>query len=456
VVKVEIDAYWKNSELAIHDVTRTEYLRNSNFIKDSLKMSLEDAPVTAYTVRNNFYQYGTATVTVMYDDGINEYTRYVPVHIIEETPETLEIHMLPKTEFVIGDAFTYEGLTLKLLYNNGSEKLISSKRFTVSEPNMEVTGTQTVTARYEYAEGEIFTCTYDINVAPVSVVGIQITKLPDKVTYSQGEQIDLTGMQVTKIYNNGKTEIVPHNQVKTTYNFMSIGEATVTVNYSGFTANFQCTVTQIETDATIQVESKSGNAGGTVQVPVVIANNPGIVSMSLTITYDECVLTLVEVNDTELIGGALHSDNLSSPYQLTWANDTIKEDIVENGSVVILVFKIADDAPNGDYSVEVSYDYENYDILNYSGASVYFHTVEGVINIRDFLYGDVNSDGRVNNLDRQILTRYLAKWEDYPASVIDMNAADVNNDGSVNNLDRQILTRYLANWDEYAELPYAE
>jgi len=31
---------------------------------------------------------------------------------------------------------------------------------------------------------------------------------------------------------------------------------------------------------------------------------------------------------------------------------------------------------------------------------------------------------------------------------------DVNNDGEVNNLDRQILTRHLAKWAGYEELPY--
>jgi len=70
----------------------------------------------------------------------------------------------------------------------------------------------------------------------------------------------------------------------------------------------------------------------------------------------------------------------------------------------------------------------------------------------DYLCGDVNSDGKVNNLDKVILTRYLAKWNDYQN--INTYAADVNNDGKVNNLDRVILTRHLAHWNEYSNLPY--
>ena len=68
--------------------------------------------------------------------------------------------------------------------------------------------------------------------------------------------------------------------------------------------------------------------------------------------------------------------------------------------------------------------------------------------------GDVNDDGEVNNLDRQILTRYLANWDGYNEDMINMKMADLNGDGEVNNLDRQILTRHLANWEGYEQLPY--
>ena len=51
------------------------------------------------------------------------------------------------------------------------------------------------------------------------------------------------------------------------------------------------------------------------------------------------------------------------------------------------------------------------------------------------IVGDVNEDGKVNTLDRVILTRYIAKWEEYPAGSINTVAADVNCDGKVNIYD---------------------
>ena len=70
----------------------------------------------------------------------------------------------------------------------------------------------------------------------------------------------------------------------------------------------------------------------------------------------------------------------------------------------------------------------------------------------DVLYGDVNSDSKVNIADRITLTRNLAGWTDY--AEINTDNADVDDNGTVNLADRIVLTRHLAGWADYAELPY--
>lgn len=56
-------------------------------------------------------------------------------------------------------------------------------------------------------------------------------------------------------------------------------------------------------------------------------------------------------------------------------------------------------------------------------------------------YGDVNDDGKVDATDRMTLTRYLAKWKGYNS--INNEAADVNLDDEVNNIDIDLIKRYL-------------
>lgn len=203
----------------------------------------------------------------------------------------------------------------------------------------------------------------------------------------------------------------------------------------------------------IIVASKKCLAGKTVEVTVALKNNPGIASAKLTLDFDTTVLTLTKVADAGNLGIQCHKPELTSPYTLSWMNDTATEDFTFNGTIVTLTFEIAEDAELGDYTIDLSYDYNNYDIWNVNVEKVKFAVVDGVISVIDTIIGDVNGDGAVNTLDRMELARHLANWEGYSAESIDMIAADVNNDGIVNTLDRMALARHLANWSGYETLP---
>lgn len=207
----------------------------------------------------------------------------------------------------------------------------------------------------------------------------------------------------------------------------------------------------------IVVASGKGYLGKQVSVPISLKNNPGIASMLLSVNYDTSVLQLVSVTDGEKLGEALHSDTLNAiPYTLCWMNSTITENITYNGEIAVLTFKVLDTATLGDTKIEVSYDYNNDDILDCDMNAVKFLTVDGTITISDVLLGDVNDDGKVNLRDGMVLQRYIARWSGYTADTINMAAADVNADGKVNLRDGMILQRHIAKWSGYNELPYTE
>lgn len=207
----------------------------------------------------------------------------------------------------------------------------------------------------------------------------------------------------------------------------------------------------------IIVASGKGYLGKQISVPISLENNLGIASMLLSVNYDSSVLELVSVTDSEKLGEALHSDTLNAiPYTLCWMNSTITENITYNGEIVVLTFNVLDTATLGDTKIEVSYDYDNDDILDCDMNAVKFLTVDGTITISDVLLGDVNDDGKVNLRDGMVLQRYIARWSGYTAETINMAAADVNADGKVNLRDGMILQRHIAKWNGYKELPYTE
>ncbi len=63
--------------------------------------------------------------------------------------------------------------------------------------------------------------------------------------------------------------------------------------------------------------------------------------------------------------------------------------------------------------------------------------------VANFMYGDLNYDGKVNTIDLMMLRRYLARY----SSEIDISVADFNGDGKVNTIDLMLLRRFLAGYD---------
>ena len=211
----------------------------------------------------------------------------------------------------------------------------------------------------------------------------------------------------------------------------------------------------IGTAPQIIVGSKQASKGGTVRIAVSLANNSGITSMRLSVDYDSSVMTLIDVTDSGKLGTALHSNQYTDPYVLCWANDTVTDNFVVDGEVVILTFKIKESAALGTYNVSVSYDYDRHDIHNVQAEKVKFYTTDGNVNIVDELIGDANGDGTVDTLDRLTLSRYLANWTGYTIDQINNAGADINGDGFVDTLDRLILSRHLANWAGYEDISNA-
>ncbi len=123
---------------------------------------------------------------------------------------------------------------------------------------------------------------------------------------------------------------------------------------------------------TISLSSAGGAAGSTVDVAVNVANNPGIASATLTITYPSD-LTLLQVADAGKLGAVNHKNVLANPYVLCWANDTATTNYTVNGTVATLSFALPATAAVGtQYPITLSYDYDSYDIMNVDSQRVNF------------------------------------------------------------------------------------
>ncbi|MCL2665050.1 MAG: cohesin domain-containing protein, partial [Defluviitaleaceae bacterium] len=133
-----------------------------------------------------------------------------------------------------------------------------------------------------------------------------------------------------------------------------------------------------ENAPTIIVSDAVGNVGETVEITISLADNPGVVTMRLFVSFDDTILQLTGVSDKGNLGAQYHPaiDNYQWPYTLYWENATLTENIMYSGEIAELSFEIISE---GYSEISVSYDYDLYDILDKDFNKIFFETKSGSV-----------------------------------------------------------------------------
>ena len=232
------------------------------------------------------------------------------------------------------------------------------------------------------------------------------------------------------------------------------GTTTVTATTAdgGFTAS--CTVTvEPAPDGVmpVRLDSVCARPGNTVQVRLMLDENPGFANLSLVIGYDADVMTLTKVENkvsgTEYTG----SQTLTAdPYMLTWNSGT--QNCTASGTLAILTFQIKNTAAYGMYPISVSF-YKGLQGTYKDGVNVNYDQSRNALplvyvgssaEIRSYIPGDISGDGRVDSRDVLNLLRHLSGWKGI--TVVE-EALDVNGDRESDFRDVTALLQYIAGWN---------
>ena len=212
---------------------------------------------------------GQKTITASYAGKSTTFT----VEVKAIVPTGITVKTAPnKTEYFVGDSYDGTGLVVNVVYNNGTNKDITTG-FTTSGFSSASAGKNTVTVSYEG-----FTATFDVTIKAVELTGIEIAKQPNKTTFNTGDELDTTGLVLTLKYNNGTTGTTDKGYTVSGYDTNTAGEQTITVTYQGFTATYKVTLNQsyadyTEVDAAIIEANKKIATGFYTDASVEVLNN---------------------------------------------------------------------------------------------------------------------------------------------------------------------------------------
>lgn len=191
----------------------------------------------------------------------------------------------------------------------------------------------------------------------------------------------------------------------------------------------------------VVISSHEALAGETIQVTVSLENNPGLASAILNVSFDTSILTLQSVEYNTAMGGqTVPPQSMNSPVTLYWVSPFA--DMSEDCVFATLTFKVSENAKEGD-NTKVNITYEADNVYNLAEENIALNVMPGTVAVIDYIPGDINGDGVLNNKDVTRLMQYFAGWD----VTVNTPALDVNNDGSHNNKDVTRLMQYLAGWD---------
>lgn len=190
---------------------------------------------TGFTTSYSFDKAGTSRVTVTVE-GVSA---YFDVTVAEKKVRTVKMETMPdKTVYQVGESLSTTGMTLRVNYTDGTTKTVYNGWSMTGDTS--AAGKKTVTVTYE---GK--TTTFSIQVEEAAVSQIRIVTHPDKLTYTTGEEIDLTGLELSVTRGGKSTSVTwPDSGISYEGDLSKTGERTITIGYGGQTVSMKVSVTE--------------------------------------------------------------------------------------------------------------------------------------------------------------------------------------------------------------------
>ncbi len=228
---------------------------------------------------------GTYTVTVDFQ-GVTASFEVKVAGVLQVT--AIEMGALPtRTEQVQNTTFVVDGATLLVTYENGKTGYVDITESMISGGDIKTLGDQTLTVTYSG-----FTTTFQTKVVPLQYTNLVLRATPTKTAYLEGEELDLTGMELMACFNDGREIAITNGYTVEGYTAdMGEGTYTITLTYLAKSVSFDITVSaallgDTNKDGIIDMIDAfavfAAASGGTVSEGVALfgdMNSDGIVDM---------------------------------------------------------------------------------------------------------------------------------------------------------------------------------
>ncbi|MBR3611184.1 MAG: hypothetical protein IKL57_07000 [Oscillospiraceae bacterium] len=195
---------------------------------------------------------------------------------------------------------------------------------------------------------------------------------------------------------------------------------------------------EAEAKSKISVTSAATVAGGKAKIKVNLSEPADAACIQFAIKYDAWHFDVVSCESVLLPNATVNYAKDGIIY-FTW--DDING-LTEGGTLLEIEFEVREDAVPLGFTIDVVENRNIYEMIFADSSTKEFRVEveDGVLEIVEAVFGDVDGNGKINVLDANVIRRYSAKLLELTDDQI--VAADVDGNGNVNVLDANLIRRY--------------
>mgnify|MGYP004671511879 CR=1 FL=1 len=440
-------------EVPINETKKLTAKTNPAVSSSTITWKSSDEEIASVDASGNVtgLQIGSATITATTDTGYSANCTInvtAPVKNMTFMQEEITIYKndTAKLELAVDPVNTTDKITYSSDYTYAA---------TVSENGVVTAknpGTVKITAKA--SSGVTATCTVKVIDYPTIVTGVTLDQT--KYDMKTGEVFKLnatvvpsnaTDRSITWASTDSSVASVSEAGVVSA---VGAGKAVITATSgNGVIAACEVTVTGVASAnlSRIYIPEIFDAKSETINVPVMIENNPGISFINFSVSYDKEKMEPLEISNGELfesVMGSIDADN--GKIKLIFSSDA---DITKDG----ILAKIKFERKNIEEDItDLSVSYYPNGVMNKRQEAVELKIADGCLNsYRSTICGDVDENRKVDFADALYFKRYLANWSKYQD--VSHKTANLDSDNEVTPADLIILERHIAGWTGYQNIP---
>lgn len=180
---------------------------------------------------------GTQTIIIEYEENSKKEYASFEITIVKKLKK-VSIATTPRTTFFKGENFNTTGLVVSATFEDGTTEVVND--YTISYPDMNTIGMKTVTIALN-RNGILMQANYIIEV--YQLLYIEIGNNPYILNYSEGDELDLTGLIVNAVGSGIKTQITDYKTTPQAGSKLTTETNKIVVSFLNETKEIPITVT---------------------------------------------------------------------------------------------------------------------------------------------------------------------------------------------------------------------